>query len=277
MVECVGLFMNDGLLNKYEELKEYISSFGKIAVAFSGGVDSTFLLFAAKDSLKDDVIAITSSLYSFPERELFEAKEYCRKLDVRHFIIRVNELLIDGFSANPVNRCYLCKKEIFGQLLKTAREQGIAEVAEGSNVDDEGDYRPGLMAIKELGVKSPLRHIGFTKQEIRDLSEYFKIPVWNKPSSACLSSRVPYGDIITEEKLKRIEKAEDFLHDLGFYQVRVRLHGDVARIELLPEEFADFMKESMRRMVYDRFKELGFSYVTLDILGYRTGSLNEQL
>ena len=269
--------MNKELLNKYEELKKYLFSLGSVAIAFSSGVDSTFLLYAAKEALGDNMIAITASLHSVPERELTEAGEYCKKMGVRHFVIRINELDIEGFSQNPKNRCYLCKKVIFKNIEKVAKEQGMNEVAEGSNLDDNGDYRPGLQAIAELGVKSPLRHIGFTKQEIRDLSEYFNIPTWNKPSFACLSSRFPYGDTITKEKLKMVDKSEQLLLDMGFHQFRVRIHGDLARIELLPEEFAKFMQEETRLTVYKKFKEYGFSYVSLDIKGYRTGSMNEIL
>lgn len=269
--------MDKILLEKYEKLKEYIASFGSVAIAFSSGVDSTFLLYAAKEALEDKVIAITASSCSFPERELNEAKEYCEKMGIRHYVIESEELKIDGFSQNPKNRCYLCKRELFEKIGKVAKEQGINEIAEGSNIDDNGDYRPGLQAVAELGVKSPLRHIGFTKKEIRALSEYFNIPTWNKQSFACLSSRFPYGDLINEKKLKMVDNAEQLLLDMGFHQLRVRIHGDVARIELIPEEFPKFMEEVTRLTVYEKFKEYGFSYVALDVLGYRTGSMNETL
>ena len=269
--------MDKSLLDKYEELKAYIASFGSVAIAFSSGVDSTFLLYAAKEALGDKLIAVTASSCSFPVRELNEAKEYCEKMGVRHFIIKSEELKIEGFSQNPKNRCYLCKHELFEKIGKVAREQHINEVAEGSNLDDDGDYRPGLLAVKELGVKSPLRHIGFTKQEIRDLSKYFDIPTWDKQSFACLSSRFPYGDLIDEKKLKMVDRAEQLLLDMGFHQLRVRIHGDIARIELVPEEFPKFMEENIRLTVYEKFKEYGFAYVALDIIGYRTGSMNETL
>ena len=269
--------MDKALLDKYDRLKDYLASLGSVAVAFSSGVDSTFLLYAAKEALGDHAIAVTASSCSFPERELKEAKEYCQKMGIRHFVIKSEELEIEGFSHNPKNRCYLCKHELFEKIGALAKEQGINEIAEGSNLDDNGDYRPGLQAVAELGVKSPLRHIRFTKQEIRELSRYLNIPTWNKQSFACLSSRFPYGDLINEKKLKMVDRAEQLLLDMGFHQLRVRIHGDVARIELLPEEFPKFMEEKTRLSVYKKFKEYGFSYVTLDVLGYRMGSMNETL
>lgn len=269
--------MDKALLDKYDRLKDYLASLGSVAVAFSSGVDSTFLLYAAKEALGDHAIAVTASSCSFPERELKEAKEYCKKMGIRHFVIKSEELEIEGFSHNPKNRCYLCKHELFEKIGALAKEQGINEIAEGSNLDDNGDYRPGLQAVAELGIKSPLRHIGFTKQEIRELSQYLNIPTWNKQSFACLSSRFPYGDLINEKKLKMVDRAEQLLLDIGFHQLRVRIHGDVARIELLPDEFPKFMEEKTRLSVYKKFKEYGFSYVTLDVLGYRMGSMNETL
>ena len=269
--------MDRELLLKYEKLKEYMVAFGSMAVAFSSGVDSTFLLYAAKEALGDKAIAVTASLHSTPQREIDEAKDYCAQMGIKHYIVTTNELEIEGFADNPPNRCYLCKRGIFEKIIDIANSNGITTVAEGSNLDDNGDYRPGLQAIAELGIKSPLRDIGFTKKEIRDLSEYFNIPTWNKPSFACLSSRIPYGETITAEKLKMVEKAEQCLFDLGFSQLRVRVHRDVARIELIPEDIPRFMDEKLRKNVYDKFKEFGFSYVALDLLGYRTGSMNEAI
>ena len=269
--------MDEKLLKKYEDLKSYLLSLESVAVAFSSGVDSTFLLYAAHEALGDKAIAITATSCFFPGRELKEAEEYCQSLGVRHIILKVNELEIEGIPENPKNRCYLCKRDLFGKITEAAKAEGIKEVAEGSNLDDLGDYRPGLQAIAELSVKSPLRKVGFTKQEIRDLSEHFKLPTWNKPSFACLASRFPYGNMITEEKLMMVDAAEQLLLDMGFRQFRVRIHDDVARIELLPEEFPKFMEESVRLTVYEKFKEYGFAYVALDIKGYRTGSMNEIL
>lgn len=269
--------MTDELLMKYDKLKEYIASFKSAAVAFSSGVDSTFLLYAAKDALGQNVIAVTASSCSFPKRELNEAKTYCEQMGIRHFIVESEELDIEGFSHNPKNRCYLCKHELFEKILALAEKENINEVLEGSNLDDNGDYRPGLVAVSELNIKSPLRKIGFTKDEIRQLSKHLNIPTWNKQSFACLASRFPYGDLISREKLIMVDKAEQLLLDLGFHQVRVRIHNDLARIELEPKEFEKFMVEDIRKAVYREFKKYGFSYIALDILGYRMGSMNEQL
>jgi uncharacterized protein len=259
---------------KYDILSEYLREFGGLAVAFSGGVDSTFLLKCARDVLGDRVIAVTARSCSFPERELNEAKAFCRREGIRHIIVDSEELDVEGFSDNPKNRCYLCKRELFEKIREVARLHGIDEIAEGSNIDDNGDYRPGLIAVSELGIRSPLRHAGLTKQEIRVLSRRLNLPTWDKQSFACLSSRFVYGEKITREKLGMIDKAEQLLLDLGFYQVRVRIHGTVARIEVLPEQIGRLAEPENRERISSCFHALGFTYVSLDLDGYKTGSMN---
>ena len=268
---------NKLLLDKYEQLKEYLKSLESIAVSFSSGVDSTFLLHAAKEALGDRVIAVTASSCSFPERELKEAKAFCSEHGIQHIVVKSEELEIEGFSHNPKNRCYLCKHELFEKIRVIADEKGMKEIVEGSNLDDNGDYRPGLMAVAELNIKSPLRSIGFSKEQIRILSKYFGLPTWSKQSFACLTSRFPYGEEITEKKLQMVDRAEQLLIDLGFNQLRVRIHGKIARIELAPSEFDHFMEEKIRIYVHEEFRKIGFDYIALDILGYRTGSMNETL
>ena len=263
--------------DKYKALQEYLASLESIAVAFSGGVDSTFLLRAAHDVLGDKAIAVTLSSSLFPHRELDEAKAFCRDNFITQIIIPIDELAIDGFRDNPPNRCYLCKRELFTRMLETARNHGLAHVAEGSNMDDLGDYRPGLKAIDELGIKSPLRVASLTKADIRELSRELGLPTWEKPSYACLASRFVYGETITPDKLIMVERAEGLLLSMGFTQMRVRIHGTLARIELLPEDFSRMLDEGRRTKIYDELKGYGFSYVSLDLRGYRTGSMNESL
>lgn len=263
--------------DKQEELEKLLESYKRVAVAFSSGVDSTYLLKMAQKVLGENVIAVTASSCSFPKRELEEAKTFCRENGIRHIVVESEELDIDGFRQNPKNRCYLCKHELFEKILSIAKENGIETVVEASNTDDDGDYRPGLVAVKELGIESPLRHVGLSKKEIREYSKELGLPTWNKQSFACLSSRFVYGETISEEKLAMVDQAEQLLLDMGFHQLRVRIHDKLARIEVQPSEFEKIMQEENRTKIFHELKQYGFTYVTLDLQGYRTGSMNETL
>ena len=262
---------------KLNELRQYLRGLESGAVAFSSGVDSTFLLKVAHDELGEQCVAVTAMSCSFPKRELEEAKAFCKKEGIRHIIVESEELEIEGFSQNPKNRCYLCKRELFEKIGGIAEKEGLKAIMEGSNLDDNGDYRPGLQAVAELGIKSPLRKCNLNKQDIRVLSKMLGLSTWEKQSFACLSSRFVYGETISKEKLTIVDKAEQLLLDMGFRQVRVRIHDKIARIEILPLEFGKIIEENTRRNIYESLKAWGFSYVTLDLQGYRTGSMNEML
>jgi len=250
----------------------------RVMVAFSGGVDSTLLLKVAQETLgKNNVIAVTARSPLYPERELTGAKEIARTIGVRHILIESSEMEIDGFSKNPPDRCYYCKKELFEKLLDMARKEKISSIIEGSTLDDDQDHRPGRKAVQELGIRSPLREARYTKSEVRELSKAFNLPTWDKPSFACLASRFPYGEEITTGALQMIDEAEDFLFSLGFKQVRVRHYQSLARIEIYQEEMERLMESSTREKVVKRLKEIGYKYVTLDLQGFRSGSMNEVL
>ncbi|HEY5563747.1 MAG TPA: ATP-dependent sacrificial sulfur transferase LarE [Clostridiaceae bacterium] len=262
---------------KLEKLKNNLLNLKGAVIAYSGGVDSTFLIKVAHDVLKDKVVAVTARSSTYPEREFKEAVSYIKKIGAEHVVIFSEELDIEGFAKNPVDRCYYCKKELFTKIWDIAKDRGFQHVLDGANADDVGDFRPGLKAGRELKVISPLKDADLTKADIRLLSKEMNIPTWNKPSFACLSSRFPYGNEITKKKLSMVEQAEEFLLGEGFRQVRVRHHNDIARIEVAIEERSKFFNDALMDKIGDKFKAIGYKYVTLDLNGYRTGSMNEVL
>ena len=262
------------IYKKLSDLRKLLKSFGSAVIAFSGGVDSTFLLKVAHDELGEKAVAVTVVSPLIPKKEAQDAENFCKKENIKQFVLELDPLKISGFKNNPENRCYICKKEIFNKIKDLALENGVFTVCDGSNADDTGDYRPGMQAIHELGIKSPLLECGLTKNEIRILSKEMDLPSWNKPSAACLASRFVYGETITEKKLKMVENAECFLHEKGFLQLRVRIHGEnLARIEVNKEDFEKILV--IKDEINSFFKELGFVYTTLDLTGFRSGSMNE--
>ena len=265
------------LQQKQRKIFQSLRAMGSAAVAFSAGVDSTLLLKLAHEALGDNCLAITVRSVFCPPRESEEAIEFCRREGIRHIVETVDVLAVPGVRMNPPDRCYLCKRALFTRLGEIARSNGAAHLLEGSNMDDLGDYRPGLRAIEELHVESPLRDAGLTKAEIRALSKELGLPTWEKPSYACLASRVAYGEELTGEKLAMVDAAEEYLRSLGARQCRVRVHGTLARIEVEPEAIARLAAADTACEVDRTLRSLGFSYVALDLRGYRTGSMNASL
>ncbi len=269
-------FKDQQLEKKYHDLKEIIAELDSAAVAFSGGVDSTLLLKVTADILTEGVIAVTSKSETYPQEQQEKAQEIAAEIGVEQVLIYTEELASENFAQNSPDRCYHCKKELFNEVKEVAQKRNITTVLDGSNYDDIDDYRPGLKALKELSIRSPLLEAKLNKKDIRKLSKKLKLPTWDKASFACLSSRFPYGDKITSEKLLRVDAAEKFLRDFAFKQLRVRHHdNDTARIEVLPEDMEIFLTK--REEIVAKLKELGYTYITLDLEGYRTGSMNEVL
>ncbi len=268
--------VTEELQKKQDHLEAYLKQLGSVVLAFSGGVDSTYLMHEARKVLGDRAMAVTMNLASVPEREVADAIEYCRREGIRQEVVKMDQFGIEGFAENPSNRCYLCKHFLFSSLKKIAEKEGFAYVIDGTNLNDASQYRPGLKALSELGIRSPLRHAGLYKADIRALSKEAGLPTWSKPSFACMATRFPYGETITEDKLSMVEKAEDFLFSKGFKQFRVRLHeGNLARIEVLPEDLWKLFR--IHEEVVRTFHSLGFAYVTMDLQGYRMGSMDEVL
>lgn len=267
--------MNQELQEKFNKLKVYMKDLESVLVAYSGGVDSTLLIKVASEVLGERAIAVTASSETYPSRELKDANEYAGVVGINHRVIHTSELEIAGFSENPPDRCYFCKHELFTKLRQIADENNVLYILDGSNFDDQNDHRPGMKAAKELGVKSPLKETGFTKDDIRELSKFYQLPSWNKPSFACLSSRFPYGTQITPDKLVVLDEAEEFIRELGFNELRVRHHDTIARIEISTAEFQRFL--AVADSVNEKLTKLGFLYVALDLAGYKTGSMNLSL
>lgn len=267
----------EALEEKEQRLRALVRSYDSLIVAFSGGADSAYLLYVAHNELGNRALAVTGDSASYPtfQREL--ADRLTKQFGIPHEIVFTEEFEDGNYTSNPPNRCYYCKNELYTKLAELAQTRGFAIICDGSNADDVGDYRPGRKAAREIGVRSPLEECGLTKAEIRELSRRGGLPTWNEPASACLSSRVPYGQVVTIEKLSVVDKAEIALKELGFRQVRVRHHGEVARIEVAEEELPRALDSEMAGRMSAALKALGFRYVALDLEGYRTGSLNEVL
>ncbi len=261
---------------KIDRLKAILQKMESLAIAFSGGADSTFLLAVASELPDIDIMAITASSPMIPSWEIIEAKKMAARLKVKHKIIKTDPLENPLLKKNPPERCYICKKDLFAKFLNLVKEQGLRYLADGTNHDDLKAYRPGLRALKELGVRSPLAEAGLIKEDIRKYSKIMGLPTWDTPALACLATRIPYNEEITMEKLKMIDRAEEFIRSLGFRQVRVRCHYSMARIELDPVDIPRLLEQSMREKTVSRLKTIGFNHITIDLEGYRSGSMDEQ-
>lgn len=262
---------------KLKTLQDTVKTLESVIVAFSGGVDSSLVAKVCYDVLGEKALAVTARSETYPAYEYEEAKKIAKEIGIPHMTIDTSELGIEGFANNPPNRCYFCKSELFGKLKEIAKEKGYKNVADGANLDDTGEHRPGLDAARELNVRSPLKESELRKADIRQISKYLNLSNWDKPSYACMSSRFPYGQTITEEKISLVAAAENYLRSIGLRQFRVRHHDTIARIEVLPKDIPTLLQDDTREEIVKNFKEIGYKYVTLDMEGYRSGSMNEVL